>query len=104
MSMENLKARWNAPTPAIFQTVIKIGMGMFVFFGGLEAILATLPMQLPAWIHATISGLSAYGIAMAKIGKLVVDNKQMSDEQYKKVFGEDKPAEVTATDTTKPAL
>lgn len=69
--LEEVRTRWNSPTPKFWKKVQKIGL----VAAGVATIIATAPISLPAVIVTAGGYLAVAGGAIATISQLAVEDK-----------------------------
>lgn len=69
--LEEVRTRWNSPTPKFWKKVQKIGL----VAAGVATIIATAPVSLPAVIVTAGGYLAVAGGAIATISQLAVEDK-----------------------------
>lgn len=68
--LEEIKNRWNAPTPKFWKKLQKIG----IVAAGIATVIATAPVSLPA-VVVTVGGyLAVASGAIATVAQLAVDD------------------------------
>lgn len=74
--LEEMKTRWNSPTPKFWKKVQKIG----AVAAGIATVIATAPVSLPAALVAVGGYFAVAGGAIAVISQLAVEDTNNTDK------------------------